>query len=263
MTGSIDMTKPVHNLEYQKKALAQFEAFFPYRERDILEIGSDPELRVIQQLGAEARSVFGITNAKNHWKRSTSGEIAVSENVLAGNYDARSMPFGDNSFDAVLSIATFEHIIGLESALDEMYRVLRPGGIVYSVFGPIWSCAVGHHIHLSIDDQYFRFWKDELNPIPHYYHLLYSEKELKEIITPTYGPDLSGKITEVVYRSSHINRLMYEDYVRIFDGCKFHIDHIEDKVLRPLSDDVKGKLNELHGTDNNYQCGTIEVVLKK
>jgi SAM-dependent methyltransferase/MoaA/NifB/PqqE/SkfB family radical SAM enzyme len=259
-----DMKMPVHNLEYQKKALDRFATFCSHKDKDILEIGSDPELRVIQYLGEKAKSVFGITNARQHWKYTESGEIIVSGKVKAGNYDARSMPFGDRSFDAILSIATFEHIIGLEVALDEMYRVLRPGGVVYSAFGPIWSCAVGHHIHLNIDDDtFFRFWKEDLNPVPNYYHLLYNEQELTDILTPKYGDVLARKIAGQVYHAEHINRLMYSDYIRILKESKFHVGRIEDKVIRPISENVKEKLTVLYGSDNHYECGTIEVVLYK
>ena len=256
--------KPVHNLEYQRKALEGFAEVFSCRGKDILEIGSDPELRVIQTLGRKAKSVFGITNAKGHWKHNESGDFIVSDNVCAGNYDARAMPFEDESFDAILSIATFEHILGLDVSLDEMYRVLRPGGIVYSPFGPIWSCAVGHHIYLNIDeDTFFRFWKEDLNPIPNYYHLLYTEEELTDILIPKYGDKLARKITNVVYHSQHINRLMYSDYVRIFNESKFTVKKLEDLVIRPLDEDFKERLAALYGDKNNYQCGTIEVLLYK
>ncbi|UCD36416.1 MAG: radical SAM protein, partial [Nitrospiraceae bacterium] len=57
--GDSDTRPPLHNLEYQKKALERFAMFCSHKGKDILEIGSDPDLRVIQYLGERARSVFG------------------------------------------------------------------------------------------------------------------------------------------------------------------------------------------------------------
>lgn len=44
--------------------------------------------------------------------------------------DARSLPFLDNSYSSVISISTFEHISNPSMLLKEMYRVIKPGGIL-------------------------------------------------------------------------------------------------------------------------------------
>ena len=45
--------------------------------------------------------------------------------------DAHSMPFADNTFDFVYSLAVFEHLHSPWIAAKEIYRVLKPGGKVY------------------------------------------------------------------------------------------------------------------------------------
>jgi len=42
--------------------------------------------------------------------------------------DAQNLPFGDDSFDVVISCETIEHLPDASSALREMWRVSRPGG---------------------------------------------------------------------------------------------------------------------------------------
>ena len=61
--------------------------------------------------------------------------------------DARAMPFADNSFDAIWSIWVLEHIPDPERALNEMRRVIKPGGLLF--LSVSWYCsplaAEGYH----------------------------------------------------------------------------------------------------------------------
>lgn len=45
--------------------------------------------------------------------------------------DARNLPFSDNSYGSIFSISTLEHIGNPEKALNEAYRVLMPGGVLF------------------------------------------------------------------------------------------------------------------------------------
>ena len=51
---------------------------------------------------------------------------------------ATALPFADSSFDAIWSYAVLEHVPQPESALEEMQRVLRPGG--HLLLAPAWQC---------------------------------------------------------------------------------------------------------------------------
>lgn len=52
----------------------------------------------------------------------------------------------ENSVDLVASDAVFEHIRDLPLALAEFHRILRPGGVLYATFGPLWYCWHGDHV---------------------------------------------------------------------------------------------------------------------
>ena len=68
--------------------------------------------------------------------------------VLAG--DATSLPFADGQFDLVLATDTIEHIDDDRKALQEIHRILVPGGyamIVVPAFESLWGLQdiVAHH----------------------------------------------------------------------------------------------------------------------
>lgn len=44
--------------------------------------------------------------------------------------DLRSLPFGDDAFDLIICFEVIEHITDQEEALDELRRVLAPGGLI-------------------------------------------------------------------------------------------------------------------------------------
>ena len=56
--------------------------------------------------------------------RSASSRVEVDHRILRGE----SLPFADNSFDCVVSTLTLCSIAGVEAALGEFFRVLKPGG---------------------------------------------------------------------------------------------------------------------------------------
>ena len=46
--------------------------------------------------------------------------------------DAHDIPFRDETFDGVVLQAVLEHVVDPARCVDEVYRVLRPGGLVYA-----------------------------------------------------------------------------------------------------------------------------------
>jgi ubiquinone/menaquinone biosynthesis C-methylase UbiE len=64
--------------------------------------------------------------------------------------DAHRLPFADNSMDGVLMISVLEHLCDPIRAVDEAYRVLKPGGVFFG-YAPFY-----HPYHESPHD-YFRF----------------------------------------------------------------------------------------------------------
>lgn len=54
-------------------------------------------------------------------------------------YDGKTIPFPDNSFDAVLCSEVFEHVFNLSEILAELNRVLKPGGKILITCPFVWK----------------------------------------------------------------------------------------------------------------------------
>ena len=82
--------------------------------------------------------------------------------------------FADNTFDSCITSGLLHRINNLPDLLAEVYRVLKPNGILYISGEPIWSRRLGSaytFVHLDIRYNY----KD--NPILLEWEHLYSSKE--------------------------------------------------------------------------------------
>ncbi len=58
-------------------------------------------------------------------------EAGVAETVEIEQADAKALPWNDGRFDAVVSNSIIHHIAEPAGALDEMVRVLKPGGLLF------------------------------------------------------------------------------------------------------------------------------------
>jgi SAM-dependent methyltransferase len=67
--------------------------------------------------------------------------------------DAHCLPFADATMDGVLMVSVLEHLYDPIRAVDQVYRVLKPGGLFFS-YAPFY-----HPYHASPHD-YFRFTLD-------------------------------------------------------------------------------------------------------
>jgi SAM-dependent methyltransferase len=70
-----------------------------------------------------------------------------------GNVCSR-LPFQDEAFDLAYAINAFEHFPDPGYALDEMLRVLKPGGVIFLTFDPLYYSPWGLHASRRIGFPY-------------------------------------------------------------------------------------------------------------
>ncbi len=108
---------------------------------------------------ADVRGLFGAMQE--------AGEGPRQSLATAVNGDAVRLPFPDDSFDRIIASEVLEHVPDDEGALDELMRVLRPGGVLAATI-PSWlpekicwalsdeyhaPFVVGGHVRIYTEDE--------------------------------------------------------------------------------------------------------------
>lgn len=103
----------------------------PDRPRGGLDIGSSAGGLSVA-LGLEGIEMEGIEPSE---KGVTASAMRADrhglKNVHFQQGAGERLPFGDNSFDLVISLAVLEHVADVERVVEEAFRVLKPGGYAY------------------------------------------------------------------------------------------------------------------------------------
>ncbi len=71
----------------------------------------------------------------------------TTEGITFGQMSAEDMSFPDETFDIVVSVATFEHIADMPRAVSELSRVMKRGAIAYIDINLFTSPSGGHHFN--------------------------------------------------------------------------------------------------------------------
>lgn len=250
-------------LDHQKVPIERFLQFFNVHGKSILEIGADDAGLLLQLARKGMHRGLGINNW--YWDHKKIKTVKVTDQIVLSYGDIRSLPLEDGDFDLIFSVAAFEHIHKLDVALEEMYRLLKPGGLVYSHFGPLWSSGIGHHLWFERKGQWHRF-TDEKSTSPilkSYEHLLFDREEMKMKLRNHWEPEDVNRIIYELYDNPHINRYMYSDYIRMFDESLFKVVHLQNMGKIQVDPAVHEQLCMKFGSENDFSCATLEVVLEK
>lgn len=169
-------------------------------------------------------------------------------------------------FDAIFSIAAFEHISNLGYALERMYRALRPGGALFTMFSPIWSAFDGHHLP-DITDERGRVFGFGRSPIPPWGHLTMRPPQMYRFLLDHTDARTAGEMVYYVYHSPHINRLFVEDYAAYIQASPFQVERFD--LTFPMAESpetieaVRRRLTALHPGREHFINNGILAVLRR
>lgn len=95
---------------------------------EILEVAPGPGVLAVELARLGRFQVTGVDISRTFVEiaRQRAQEAGVRVKFLEGN--ASQLPFSNSSFDLIVSQAAFKNFSEPQAAVDEMYRVLRPGG---------------------------------------------------------------------------------------------------------------------------------------
>ena len=140
----------------------------------ILEIGytsGGESIIGFERLGFQA---FGIDNFYYDSVKSTSRhEIIRDLTKTKVTFDVGDITtrtgYEEDSLALVYSLSVIEHIADLPAAFDEMFRILRPGGVMFHRYDPFFHIG-GAHSHASLDSPWAHMRMND-DDLEHYIRL--------------------------------------------------------------------------------------------
>jgi len=95
---------------------------------EVLEIGAGSGSMAAGAAAAFPGARFTVTDIDEVMVRATAARLERLANVTVTRADVTELPFPAESFDVVTSYLMLHHVVSWEPALEEAWRVLRPGG---------------------------------------------------------------------------------------------------------------------------------------
>jgi len=208
-------------------AWKDFEHFLPYlhsvesRKTEILDLGCGNG-RFLNFLEEKATNFHytGIDNSKNLIH--IAAQKHPNNNFLLGDF--LEIPAPDEQFNAIVSIAAFHHLPTLElrkKALQEMLRVLKPGGIMILTTWNLWQkkywrlALNAFSQSISSDtafNDFFVPWGKEKTP--RYYHA-FTPPELIKVVNKA---KLNGNSFEIIETFS-VKKGQKMSFLKSFNFC--------------------------------------------
>lgn len=186
--------------------------------------------------------------------------------------DGQNLTFADSSFDLVMSINVLEHVPHPDKYLAECYRVLRPGGIGFFSWYPIWSGTTGHHVHPDMVSRMAQKlnlippnYGLDGNSIPYWGHLLFSAERMLSFLIEEkkYDPSLAKWMTDYIYYGNDLNRWLWRDIRRLFQSIAWDVIEEEHRGKKTMSRHIREQLEQKYGDADNFAICGAKIIVRK
>ncbi|MFC5475086.1 class I SAM-dependent methyltransferase [Paraherbaspirillum soli] len=153
-----------------ERAIKDVERLIPARRESypvVVDVGCGwgRSLPKLQRRFAPQR-LIGLDVDPNMLEKSAAEAAAAGIQVELIHGSSSSLPFEDNSVDLLFCHQTFHHLIEQEQAIQEFFRVLKPGGIL------LFAESTRRYIHSWIIRLLFRHPMDVQKTAPEYLALI-------------------------------------------------------------------------------------------
>jgi SAM-dependent methyltransferase len=200
--------------------IREFGRTVPLRGAVVLDVGASIHGFALEEaLSQQVARYEGVNfDVERHWGRACVTVAAADGRVgRLHQMNAEAMDFPANLFDGIITFGTFEHLERPGDVLDEMHRVLKPGGRALVTFGPPWTASYGHHLH---------HWGSVSHVIPPWAHLVLDEERMAELLAgawPADAPITAQRALRWIYRDRDINRLTIGQLRALFAASKLNV----------------------------------------
>jgi ubiquinone/menaquinone biosynthesis C-methylase UbiE len=155
-------------------------------------------------------------------------------------------PLPDESVDVVVSDSVFEHLSDVPASLNQLHRVLRPGGLVYITFGCTWLHFNGPHLITYLH-------------VP-WVQVFFSEKTIVSVLEryKAEGRYPAASIDGRLEDFKRMNKLSLRQFRKLFDESGLDVLQFDNINRKPW----KQRLSRLPGMGEVFE-GELVVVLRK
>jgi len=225
-------------IEFYKEFVPSEEIF---KDKTVLDVGCGAGGKSLYYVTLGATKVVGIDIVPYY--KEQSDELVSKLGIDGFEFrceDAASLSFPDDTFDTVIMNDAMEHVAEPEKVLEELKRVLKPGGRIFVNFPP-YGHPYGAHLSDAIGIPWVQSFYSEKAMIAAYKDLVKDKPDGEERINFRISKDENGN-----EYFSYINKMTIKRFKKIRDGSGFKIAYYREVPLRNVFKPLAHGLTKEH-----------------
>lgn len=198
-----------------------------FKDKDVLDVGCGAGGKSLYYLSKGANKVVGI-DVVEHYKKE-SEDLALKLGLDGFEFyvqDAACTDFQDSSFDTIIMNDAMEHVAKPMEVLNEMYRILKPGGRLYVNFPP-YNHPYGAHLSDVIGIPWVQAFFSDKTLISAYKELVSDKPDGESRIKFRIGVNDEGE-----EYFSYLNKMSIKRFKKLAEKSDFKVKYYHEAPLR-------------------------------